>query len=272
MSGGMTSFAAMSLIDDFDAWAGFVGHSPATRKRRRSTLSRFKRDNPMFPVDDPKAEKRMIERWVSKFDDPQTRRSYLGDIKAFFTWAVDEDLVAYNPAQGIRAPRVAQRRPNPLLRSEVVAAFGACQDLQDRLAVSLGVYAGLRVSEMAHLQHADVDLVGRVLMVRQGKGRKDRAVPVCDDLAELLEVRDELDAGTGYNVSQRIKRTFKRAGVTGHRPHDLRATFATMLIREGIDLVTVQSYLGHASVATTQRYVLPNDEGVALVNRLSFAA
>jgi len=60
--------------------------------------------------------------------------------------------------------------------------------------------------------------------------------------------------------------------VTGHRPHDLRATFATMLIREGIDLVTVQSYLGHASVATTQRYVLPNDEGVALVNRLSFAA
>jgi len=67
-------------------------------------------------------------------------------------------------------------------------------------------------------------------------------------------------------------RSWARAGVTGHRPHDLRATFATALIREGIDLVTVQSYLGHASVATTQRYVLPNDEGVALVNRLSFAA
>jgi len=41
----------MSLIEDFDAWAGFVGHSPATRKRRRSTLSRFKRDNPVWPTD-----------------------------------------------------------------------------------------------------------------------------------------------------------------------------------------------------------------------------
>ena len=88
----------------------------------------------------------------------------------------------------------------------------------------------------------------------------------------LLSAPKVVHTGTGYNVSQRIKRTFKRAGVTGHRPHDLRATFATMLIREGIDLITVQSYLGHASVATTQRYVLPNDEGVALVNRLSFAA
>ncbi len=268
---GVTAFECMSHIDEFDAWAGFVGHSPATRKRRRSTLRRFRRDNPVWPTE-PKAEKRQIERWLSRFDDPQTRRSYLGDIRAFFTWATEEDLIAYNPTNGIRAPRVAQRRPNPLLRSEVVSTFGACGDLQDTLAVSLGVYAGLRVSEMAHLEHRDVDLVGRVLMVRQGKGRKDRAVPVCDDLAELLERRDQLDAGTGYNVSQRIKRTFKRAGVTGHRPHDLRATFATMLIREGIDLVTVQSYLGHASVATTQRYVLPNDEGVALVNRLSFAA
>ncbi len=67
-------------------------------------------------------------------------------------------------------------------------------------------------------------------------------------------------------------RALSDAGIIGHRPHDLRATFATELIRHDVDLITVQSYLGHASVATTQRYVLPDDRGVELVNRLSFVA
>lgn len=141
------------------------------------------------------------------------------------------------------------------------------------LAIGLGVLAGLRVSEMANLQHRDVDHVGRVLYVRQGKGGKDRALPICDALADvLLDCGHTLTTNVGDTVSRRIKVVFKQAGVTGHRPHDLRATFATELIRQGADLITVQHYLGHASVATTQRYVLPNDAGVELVNRLSFAA
>jgi integrase/recombinase XerD len=266
-------FDAMSPhMDDFDAWERLVGHSDATRKRRRGTLRRFRRDNPVWPAD-RKGERRVIERWLGKFDDAQTRRSYLGDLRAFFQWALEEDLVAYDPTQGIKAPKIAQRRPTPLSDAQVVACFDACRAHQDYLAVGLGVLAGLRVSEMAHLERRDVDLVSRVLMVRQGKGGKDRAIPVADGLADImLSYGYTLDSNVGDVVSLRIKGVFKRAGVTGHRPHDLRATFATKLIREGVDLVTVQTYLGHASVATTQRYVLPNDAGVELVNRLSFAA
>jgi len=265
-------FAAMSdHLDAFDAWEGFVGHSEATRARRRGTLSRFRRDNPVWPAD-RQGERRTIERWLGRFPDPQTRKSYLGDLRAFFRWATEEELVAYDPTVGIRAPKVAQRRPTPLRDVEVRACFAVCADDQDRLAIALGVYAGLRVSEMAHLEPVDTDLVARVLMVREGKGRKDRALPISDDLATILAVCDVLDATVGVTVSRRIKRIFKRAGVTGHRPHDLRATFATGMIRVGIDLVTVQNWLGHASLETTQRYILPNDAGVELVNRLSFAA
>jgi len=152
-------------------------------------------------------------------------------------------------------------------------AFAACRDSQDRLAIGLGVYTGLRVSEMAHLEHRDIDLEAQVLMVRQGKGGKDRALPIHDELVPILRVRDTVKAGTGRAVSWRIKQIFKRAGVTGHRPHDLRATFATTMIRDAhVDLITVQSWLGHANVQTTQRYVLPDDDGLEFVNRVSFAA
>lgn len=258
--------------DEFDAWERLVGHSAATRRRRRGTLSRFRRDNPVWPAD-RKGERRVIERWLGKFPDAQTRRSYLGDLRAFFQWAVEGDLVAYDPTVGIRAPKVAQRRPNPLTHAQVRAAFSACAESQDRLAIGLGVFAGLRVSEMAHLEHRDIDLVARVLTVRQGKGGKDRYLPICDELADIIAgCGHTMTTAVGNTVSLRIKRVFKRGGVTGHRPHDLRATFATELIRHGVDLITVQAYLGHSSVATTQRYVLPDDAGVELVNRLSFAA
>ena len=265
--------SAMSdRLDDFDAWEQFVGHSDATRRRRRSTLRRFRHDNPIWP-DTRQGGRRVVERWLSHFPDAQTRRSYLGDLRAFFTWADEAELIAYDPTVGIKAPKVGQRRPTPLTAAEVVATFTACADGQDRLAVSLGVYAGLRVSEMANLDDRDIDLVGRVLTVRHGKGDKDRALPVGDALAAVVEVCGViLHARSGDVVSRRIKRVYRRAGVTGHRPHDLRATFATGLIRAGVDLVTVQHYLGHASVSATQRYVLPNDAGVELVNRLTFAA
>lgn len=108
---------------------------------------------------------------------------------------------------------------------------------------------------------------------RQGKGAKDRVVPIGDELAAIvLACGHTMAATVGVTVSRRIKRTFKRAGVTGHRPHDLRATFATKAIRSDVDLVTVQNWLGHASLETTQRYILPDDRGVELVNRLSFVA
>lgn len=273
MSDAVQILSAMSdRLDEFDAWEGFVGHSENTRRRRRGTLSRFRRENPVWP-ETRQGGRRVVERWLSRFPGAQTRASYLGDLRAFFGWADEADLIPYDPTTGIRTPKVPTRRPNPLSHREVRMALAACNDSQDRLAIGLGVYAGLRVSEMAHLEHRDVDLVGRVLYVRQGKGGKDRCVPISDDLTVIvLRCGHTMTAHVGHTISNRISRIYRDAGITGHRPHDLRATFATELIRRGADLITVQNYLGHASVATTQRYVLPDDRGVELVNRLSFAA
>jgi integrase len=259
-------------LDDFDAWESFVGHSQNTRRRRRGILARFRRDNPVWP-DTRQGGRRVVERWLSKFPGAQTRANYLGDLKAFFGWADENELIPYDPTSGIRTPKVPSRQPNPLSHREVRLAFAACRDSQDRLAIGLGVYAGLRVSEMAHLEHRDVDLVARVMYVRQGKGGKDRSLPIHDELAAiLLRCGFTLAATVGHTVSNRITRIYRDAGITGHRPHDLRATFATGQIRAGNDLIQVKLWLGHASVATTERYVLPDDDDLDGMNRLSFAA
>jgi len=259
-------------IDEFERWERYAGHSPATRRRRRGTLRRFREANPVWPAD-RKGERRVIERWLAKFQSPQTRRSYLGDLKAFFQWGVEHDVVLHDPTVGIRSSKVPTRTPTPLTAHEVRECFAACQGSQDRLAIGLGVYAGLRVSEMAHLRHRDVDLVARVLTVREGKGGKDRSLPIHDELAEiLLRCGHTMTANVGDTVSQRIKAVYRRAGVTGHRPHDLRATFATGSLRAGNDLVKVKHWLGHASVATTERYILPDGDDLDGMNKLSFAA
>ena len=192
-----------------------------------NTLRRFRRDNPVWP-DTRQAGRRLVERWLGRYEGAQTRVSYLGDLRAFFRWGIEADVIPYDPTTGIRTPKVPTRAPNPLSHREVRMMFDACRDSQDRLAIGLGVYAGLRVSEMAHLEHRDVDLVARVLYVRQGKGGKDRTVPISDDLADiLLRCGHTMTAQVGHTISNRISRIYRDAGILGHRPHDLRATFAT---------------------------------------------
>lgn len=262
-----------TAIAEFDQWQRIVGLAPTTRKRRRTSLQSFTRWNDCNPkAVNAIARRRGIEQWLGSYDDAQTRRSYLGDVRAFFTWAQDHGHIDHNPTDGMRSPKIRERRPNPLTRAEIVRSLTACRTNQDRLAIELGRLAGLRVSEMAHLDIDDVDLSQRVLHVRQGKGGKDRAVPISNGLAGVLaSCGTTMQSNLGGTVSDRIKAVFARARVTGHRPHDLRATFATELIRADVDLVTVRDYLGHSSVATTQRYILPDDAGVELVNRLDFA-
>jgi integrase len=273
MSPYLSPFACMAdNIDEFERWERYAGHSPATRRRRKGTLRRFRRENPVWPAD-RKGEKRVIERWLGQFESPQTRRSYLGDLRAFFRWGVEHDAVPHDPTVGVRTAKVPHRTPTPLTDQQVRDCFDACRSSQDRLAIGLGVYGGLRVSEMAHLEYRDVDLVGRVLTVRQGKGGKDRSIPIHDRLAVIIrECGHTMTANVGDTVSTRIKAVFSHAGVTGHRPHDLRATFATGALRAGNDLIQVKHWLGHASVATTERYILPDMDDLDGINRLSFAA
>ncbi|TAH34305.1 MAG: hypothetical protein EYC70_15250 [Planctomycetota bacterium] len=152
----------------------------------------------------------------------------------------------------------------PPYTEEDLAALLAVAGVRERVALLLGAHAGLRISEAAVLPWGAVDLAGKRLRVRRGKGRKDRDVNLSGSLAASLS---ELRASQGpQSDGQRIlnltvpglrallQRLARRAGVAWKGVHALRHAAGARLYAETNDLGTVADHLGHASLDTARRY------------------
>lgn len=207
----------------------------------------------------------------------------VGAIRTFFKWACREGIVVVDPAALLGRPKVVSRLPAVLRPAEaavLVEAPRAGADatvvetavaLRDRALLELLYGSGLRISEATGLTFDRVDL-RRSRVTVMGKGSKEREVPMSDQaveaVAEYLREGRAILAGTatdalffnrrGKPLTPRDARSMiARLGhVTGKRltPHTFRHSFATHLLDGGADLRAVQELLGHASVATTQRY------------------
>lgn len=142
--------------------------------------------------------------------------------------------------------------------------------LRNTAIIAVGVYAGLRVAELAHLDRADVDLEVLTVLVRQGKGNKDRMVPlnvvagvaVIDYLAQREDEDPALFVSRlGRRISTKairdlVKTLGQDSGLKKNiSPHKLRHTFATLTLAKGADVRVVQELLGHESLATTEGYL-----------------
>jgi integrase len=208
-----------------------------------------------------------------------------------FAWAVVTERMDRNPADGVPHPRAAQRKGNALRPDEVQALAKAFTGEQDRLVFLTLVLTGLRRAELQSLRWADVDLIENRLRVVDSKTELgSRSVAISPSLAEQLWQRrrsssyradtDRVfchpDAGTVYRYetfSDALKAAYKAAGMTfpeGMRPfHDLRVTSIT---NDAI-AVALMTKAGHASMATTRRYlrlagVVFADEAAALERRM----
>jgi len=177
------------------------------------------------------------------------------------------DRVPHLPFQ--RRPKTL---PTVLSRDEVQRLLDATPPGQPRLLFRLTYAAGLRVSEATRLRLRDLDFGRGVLRVCQGKGRKDRLVPLPralrDDLVTVAVATgrrpdDWLFPGQDRrrpvtaSAMQRLCTRLGRACVPGKRvtPHTLRHSYATHLLEAGVDLLTIQRLLGHRSLQTTARYL-----------------
>lgn len=137
---------------------------------------------------------------------------------------------------------------------------------RDLLIVDLAIHTGLRRSELANLRVGDIDVERQVLVVRQGKGAKDRVIPLSEQMTEKL---GEYIQGKGNDnslfglaaatISGKIKFFAKRAGLDIHA-HSLRDYFATSLSEKGATIREIQSLLGHTNLTHTERYTLHTDE------------
>lgn len=159
--------------------------------------------------------------------------------------------------------------PAVLNAQEVKALIKVCDLLKHKLLISLCYGCGLRCAEVRHLKIADADTVRGMIHVRQGKGKKDRMLPMGIMLARGIskyiqaeKPRLYLFEGNDGNVySQRgaqwaISQAVKKAGVAKEVSlHTLRHTYATHLLEQGVNILTIKELLGHASIETTMVYL-----------------
>lgn len=143
---------------------------------------------------------------------------------------------------------------------------------RDEITLHLGLYLGLRVSEMCEITCEDFDFVERQARINQGKGGKDRVVPIAK--AAMPVLRDWAVGRTGLflptgrkkqfnprSLHARMQRLGRAAGLPWLHPHSLRHGCAGRLLSIGMDVRRIQKFLGHADLRTTMIYldVMPID-------------
>jgi integrase/recombinase XerD len=208
-----------------------------------------------------------------------TQVSRLTPLVAFFKWLTREGHILCNPAADLDLPRSPQRLPRHLLSIAQVAQVLNQPDtntlggLRDRAMLEVLYSSGIRRSELASLKAPEVDIERGTLMVRLGKGRKDRLVPLgaraCAWVRRyLLEVRPELLSGdtlalflTNWaqpfepgELSRLVRRYMHSAGIAQGSCHALRHACATHMLEGGADIRFIQALLGHSELSTTQIY------------------
>jgi len=207
-------------------------------------------------------------------------------VRGFFDWAHATTLINTNPAVRLSVKFPRQTLPQVLEQDQVAtmleaaaraAEEGRVSAVRDWALAELAYATGLRVAELVRLDVNDVDL-GNRLVRAMGKGSKERMAPFGAPAARALEAwldqaRPALLASLAHNTAgpalfvglrggrldarearRGIDRVSRAAGQGGLSPHTLRHSAATHLLEGGSDLRSVQELLGHASLATTQRY------------------
>ena len=220
--------------------------------------------------------------------EARTYRNHWQYLKSYFDWCVRQHYVRTNPVEGIGKPKLPQRLPRCLTREDVQAVLSQVrwypwryqfEAVRNETMLYFLVYTGLRLQEMLDLEMTDLNLTSREVLVRQGKGQKDRLVPLHPRLVPILR---------HYLAERKARRNHSRFLFTGAQsekpmngknvrtvcqklsqatgiyftPHRLRHTFARLMIEADVDLFKVKEIMGHAHIATTQTYASVSTENL----------
>ena len=206
---------------------------------------------------------------------------WLGALRCWFAWMAREGLIETNPAAHLEPPRETKRLPRHALSPEEVEAVleqadpSAPYGLRNRAILEMLYSTGLRRAEALALELSDVDRRRRAVLVRCGKGGKDRVAPIGRralawldkylaearpqlaerSTTELLFITSTGRAILPNHLSAVVRKYLQRAGVA--KPgacHLFRHTAATLMLEGGADVRYIQAMLGHESLSTTQIY------------------
>jgi site-specific recombinase XerD len=214
---------------------------------------------------------------IEEFKNDLTAKKYLAksisrklnSLKTFFRFLIDQDLIRKNPTQGVAYPRYELKVPRVLSKMEYRALRDAArEDLRMATIIEILLQTGLRISELARLELAD--LQENQLRIRPLEGHQERSVPLNNSAKKALEkylsqrstagCRNIFITKTGKqllvrNIRSAIDRYFRIAEIKNATVNDLRHTFIAHQLMAGTSMVSLQQLVGHKRLSTTEKYL-----------------
>jgi integrase/recombinase XerD len=211
----------------------------------------------------------------------RSQYSHLSSIRAWFKWLAKHNYTLFNPASELEMPKIGHRLPKAVLNqqeAEAVLAVPNITDpcgLRDRAILETFYSSGIRRKELALLKLEDVDFDRRTMFIREGKGNKDRVVPIGQRALNWISVyiesaRNELlvdpnertlfitNAGQPLepdSLTEYVRHYIDQSGIGKKGScHLFRHTMATLMHENGADIRFIQAMLGHAKLTTTEIY------------------
>ena len=283
--------ALETMLVEYLNWTQVRNYSEATVRNRRVHIGFFlqwcSERGLLEPVEITRPVLERYQRYLfhyrKKNGEPlgfHSQHSRLAPVRVWFKWLVKQNYLLANPASEIELPRLGYRLPTVLTvnEAEQVLAQPEIHDplgLRDRAILETFYSTGMRRLELIHLKLFDLDLERGIVTIRQGKGKKDRVIPIGDRavawvnkyLAEsrpLLAI--EPDDGTLFLSADgvpigRDHLTFMARGYIAQTKigkmgacHLFRHTMATLMLENGADIRFIQQMLGHSKLSSTQIY------------------
>jgi tyrosine recombinase XerC len=228
-----------------------------------------------------KAGNVVLRGFLAELHEKKRKKTTIGRklaaLRSFYEFCIRTKRISDNPAKILSTPRQEKRVPSFLTEDETTALLDLPRstkplDLRDKAVLELLYATGIRVSELVGIEAADLHFGERLVRVR-GKGKKERIVPFGGKAREALEAYSRARAGlageaeaaffvnyrgerlTTRSVQRMVRKYIRRTAVARKiSPHSLRHSFASHLLGRGADLRVIQELLGHASLATTEKY------------------
>ena len=234
-----------------------------------------------------KLESEIIKEFIyhiSKEIKPQTQARIISGLRRFYDYLILEELIEINPMKNIETPKIGVHLPTTLTLKEIDKMISNIKltsktGIRNVAIIELLYSCGLRVSELVNLKISDLFFKESLIKVT-GKGNKERFVPISklsqkyinnylneirqnhkikknfEDTLFLNERGTNLSRNMIFIIVNKLKKQSNINKKIG--PHTLRHSFATHLIENGADLITIQKIMGHESITTTERYLHVN--------------
>lgn len=262
----------------------FRGFSKATIKRYRQAINyfcQFSTFTELEQITDKSLRDMFFNGRVERNWKPASFISYQKSLSVFFDWCIKQKYLTENPIADLESPKLEKHLPRSISKQDAFKLLESVYNYpydskfiryRNHAIFSLFILAGLRKQEILQLRYTDVDIDNMIIFVNDGKGNKDRVVPINSTLLisldkYLQERRNKhitcaqffasslQNRGISETTLKRLIESVRRDTRIPFSAHKLRHTFATLMIQGGCDIYSLSKMMGHNDIKTTTIYL-----------------